>query len=556
MRDPLLGTMLAQYELQDQLGAGGMAIVYRGFQPSLGRAVAVKVLPPGLLTDPTLPARFRREARLAANLMHANIVPVYDFGEWEGYLYIVMALITGGTLKDRMEAPLPLHAVVRLVGQVADALGFAHNQGVYHRDVKPANVLLAASDWAMLSDFGIARALGETTRLTLPYGTLGTPVYMAPEQWLGHEIDGRADIYSLGVVLYELLAGRPPFAATTAQGLMRQHLESPVPPLTSRDTDVPAALHEVIGTALAKRPEDRFQHAGQFKVALEDAVQNDHGAHGPASPTRRVTGVLPRETPNSERTIPNIVPDEELRRRPRANPRRREPVPTLPILLGFMLVLVIALAVGMGYLLAGGRGSTQTVAPTQAGATAISRVPSGPTQAGFQVTSTTSTGATDTPPPTSAPKPTAQQPTGVSPTSPPKPAVEPKAAPPTSPPASTPAPTVRADSRFPQIERRVENYFQALNDGDYAKAHAICCTPSWRSRYPLDEWQRNFAGVADLRYSTAFRYTTVEPTRVVAEVDYSFVSRGDRRYFVLRWTFVPTGGEWLADDAQAFPQGR
>ena len=223
-----------------------MATVYRGFQPSLGRAVAVKILPLHTLADPTLPARFRREARLAASLMHPNVLPVYDFGEWEAYLYIVMALVNGGTLKERMEFPVPLEANVRLVGQIADALTYAHGQGVYHRDVKPTNVLLANADWAMLGDFGIARTLGETTRLTSPYGTIGTPAYMAPEQWLGSEVDGRADIYALGVILYELLTGSLPFAATTSEGLMRQHLEAPIPLVTDRARTVPASFDEVI----------------------------------------------------------------------------------------------------------------------------------------------------------------------------------------------------------------------------------------------------------------------------------------------------------------------
>ena len=193
----MVGMTLGQYELHAPLGQGGMATVYRGFQPSLSRTVAVKVLPLTRLPDPTLPARFRREAQLAASLMHPNVVPVYDFGEWQGYLYIVMALVTGGTLKDRMERQLPVEAIVQLVGQVADGLAYAHGQGIFHRDVKPTNVLLASADWAMLGDFGIARALGDMTRLTGPYGTIGTPAYMAPEQWVGGEIDGRADIYSL-----------------------------------------------------------------------------------------------------------------------------------------------------------------------------------------------------------------------------------------------------------------------------------------------------------------------------------------------------------------------
>ena len=161
MNESLVGTKLGQYELLAPLGQGGMATVYRSVQPMLNRTVAVKVLPLSRIPDPSMPARFRREAQLAASLMHPNIVPIYDFGEWQGYLYIVMALVAGGTLKERAEAQLPVDAAVRLVSQVADALAFAHAQGIYHRDIKPTNVLLERADWAMLGDFGIARAIGD-----------------------------------------------------------------------------------------------------------------------------------------------------------------------------------------------------------------------------------------------------------------------------------------------------------------------------------------------------------------------------------------------------------
>ena len=143
----------------------------------------MKVLPLTHLPGSDAAARFRREAQLAASLMHPNVVLVYDFGEWQGYLYIVMALVAGGTLEARMERPLPVASIVELVSQVADGLAYAHGQGIFHRDVKPTNVLLASADWAMLGDFGIARALGDMTRLAGPYGTIGTPAYMAPEQW-------------------------------------------------------------------------------------------------------------------------------------------------------------------------------------------------------------------------------------------------------------------------------------------------------------------------------------------------------------------------------------
>ena len=202
--------------------------------------------------------------------MHPNVVLVYDFGEWQGYLYIVMALVAGGA-QDPDGATLPVASIVELVSQVADGLAYAHGQGIFHRDVKPTNVLLASADWAMLGDFGIARALGDMTRLTGPYGTIGTPAYMAPEQWVGGDIDGRADVYSLGIVLYQLLAGSVPFTAPTAEGLMRQHLEMRYRRYRAASPTCPAGFEDVIQTALAKRLGDAIATPGELKAAL-DAV--------------------------------------------------------------------------------------------------------------------------------------------------------------------------------------------------------------------------------------------------------------------------------------------
>lgn len=368
--DPLIGQQLGQYELQEVLGQGGMAAVYRALQPSLGRQVAVKVLPLTPLHDSTLPQRFRREARLAANLMHPNIVPVYDFGEWGEYLFIVMALVAGGTLKERLDGPMPLESAVRLVGQVADALGYAHGQGVYHRDVKPTNVLLGPGDWAMLSDFGIARALGETTRLTNPQGTIGTPAYMAPEQWLGEEINGRADLYSLGIVLYELLAGSPPFRATTAQGLMRQHLEMPIPSLASSRPDLPFGIESVLQRVLAKAPADRFLHAGEFKAAMERAALTPTAPPPPSGPFATSSGAsttVPRVARPSRETAPFDSGSFEP-------PSRRSS--SMPIFaVGTILFLVVLLAAAVGYIVATSvRGAGEPIAPA-ATAQSVANVP-------------------------------------------------------------------------------------------------------------------------------------------------------------------------------------
>jgi hypothetical protein len=577
MIDPLTGLTFGQYELQDRLGRGGMASVYRALQPGLGRSVAVKVLSLTGLHDPTLTERFRREARLAANLMHPNIVPVYDFGEWQGYMFIVMALVSGGTLKERLHGPLPVEIAVRLVGQVADALGYAHGQGVFHRDVKPTNVLLAAGDWAMLSDFGIARALGETTRLTSPSGTIGTPAYMAPEQWLGGEIDGRADLYSLGIVLYELLAGTPPFTATTSQGLMRQHLEVPVPSLATRRADLPGGFDDVLRIALAKEPDHRYRHAGELKAALE-TVMRGPVAVGYASQTALAAA------PGTTTTSPDLgqtfrVPmiAAPAGSQPPTEQRRGGSVP--PILLGLVLVLAVLLAGSIGYIVASSRGPAGNATAPAATTAAFAAAPLGtappplvaPTQGAVPTPAPAGTapGSVPAPPPptvTVASPPTATAPPRPEPTSPPPPTpAPPTQVPPTQPPtqaAPTAPPNVTAaaapttDQRFGLIERHVGDYFAALNAGDYARAQAACCTQAWRARYPLDDWRKNFTGVTDLRFARPFRYPVVEAGRIIAEIDYSFTNGGssDRRFFTLRWTFVPVGSDWLADEATASPQ--
>ena len=447
MIDPLVGQTFGQYELQDRLGRGGMAAVYRALQPSLGRQVAVKVLPLAQLPDPTLPERFRREARMAANLMHPSIVPVYDFGEWQGCLYIVMALIAGGTLKERIDGPMPIEVVVRLVGQVADALWYAHGQGIFHRDVKPTNVLLAAGDWAMLSDFGIARALGETTRLTSPYGTIGTPTYMAPEQWLGGEVDGRADLYSLGIVLYELLAGSPPFTATTSQGLMRQHLETPVPPLAPCRPDLPPGLDRVVQTALAKAPDQRYRHAGDLKAALEAAARLTNGPDHSSGTNLGSSVPFMTTSPHLGQTMRvadrnDAQPVDPPRHRTRTLP---------PALLVLVLVLVVALAGALGYVAAGSRfgspGTPIPASPTESAAAAtVPTQPPAPTSTPQPPTATpliVVVTATPLPPtPTAPPPPTA--PRAVVPEAP-------TAAPPTATATAAPPATPTAPAKPPVV---------------------------------------------------------------------------------------------------------
>ncbi|MFN8532124.1 MAG: serine/threonine-protein kinase [Dehalococcoidia bacterium] len=290
MRDLKPGTTLGEFRIDAKIGEGGMAAVYRATQPSLHRTVAIKVLDTSLLADPTFVARFQREADTVAKLMHPNIVPVYAFGEAGVTLYLAMGFVPGGSLAERMARPLDLQTVGRIVRQVAEALDYAHKQGVVHRDIKPANILLGEGDWALLSDFGIARMLEGRMRLTQPGVGLGTPEYMSPEQGLSDDIDGRSDIYSLGIVLYELITGEVPFDADTPFGILYKQVHEPLPLPSKIKPEISSALENVIIRATAKRPEDRYQTAEQFKTALEAAIPAEAA---PASPVvSKIRGVL------------------------------------------------------------------------------------------------------------------------------------------------------------------------------------------------------------------------------------------------------------------------
>ena len=260
-----------RYLVARELGAGGMAVVYLGEDRKHGRSVAIKVLRPELAAAVGA-ERFLQEIRIAAGLRHPHIVPLYDSGEADGLLYYVMPAIEGESLRARLarERQLPLNDALRITCEVADALAHAHAHGLVHRDVKPENILLEDRH-ALLADFGIARAVNAAaaTRLTATGLSLGTPVYMSPEQALGEgALDARSDVYALACVLYEMLVGEPPLAAPTAQAIVGRRLNEPVPPLRFVRNTVPPALERVILTALARLPADRFASASEFRDAL------------------------------------------------------------------------------------------------------------------------------------------------------------------------------------------------------------------------------------------------------------------------------------------------
>src|SRR5215217_4653706 len=269
----LQSALADRYRLDREAGAGGMATVYLAQDIRHGRPVAVKVLRPELAA--VIGAeRFLAEIKLTANLQHPHILPLFDSGETDSFLFYVMPFVKGETLRDRMnrEKQLPVAEALRITAEVASALDYAHRQGVVHRDIKPENILLHDGS-ALVADFGIALAASKASgaRMTETGMSLGTPHYMSPEQAMGErEITPRSDVYALGAVLYEMLTGEPPFTGSTAQAVVARVLtENPRPLMTQRHT-IPRHVEAAVLTALEKLPADRFETASEFADALKD----------------------------------------------------------------------------------------------------------------------------------------------------------------------------------------------------------------------------------------------------------------------------------------------
>ena len=290
-----VGQTLGQYQIVEELGRGGMAIVYKAYQPSLDRYVAIKVLPAFFARTPGYLERFHREAKAMARLSHPHIVEVLDYGQQDDTTYLVMAYVDGGSLRDRLGQPLPLDTIVQWMEQIGSALAYAHERGVVHRDIKPGNILFTRDGRAMLSDFGIAK-LREASPLTRTGTGMGTPEYMSPEQGVAAKgVDQRSDIYSLGVILYEMATGDVPFRADTPFATLHQHLYTPLPLPETRNPDIPPALAAVIKKALAKRPEQRFQTVQELLDALRVAAAAPD--YAPAEMTPEPPTVVDTSTP-------------------------------------------------------------------------------------------------------------------------------------------------------------------------------------------------------------------------------------------------------------------
>jgi serine/threonine protein kinase len=285
------GSQLAGYKIEQQIGRGGMAVVYRASDGRLNRSVALKILAPEFADDTSFRQRFIREMRAAAAVDHPNIVPVFDAGEADGALFIAMRYVSGQDLRTLLdhEGTLPAARVAHLISQAASALDAAHSSGLVHRDVKPGNMLIGTMtgsgqpDHLYLSDFGLSKQRLSSASLTLTGQFLGTLDYMAPEQVEGHDVDGRADLYALACTAFEMLTGQPPFRRDQNFAVLYAQLSAPAPSLTALRPDLPAAVDQVIATALAKSPGARYQTCTAFAQALRAACGLGRGAADPAA---------------------------------------------------------------------------------------------------------------------------------------------------------------------------------------------------------------------------------------------------------------------------------
>ncbi len=312
---------IGRYEIKAEIGRGGMATVYHAYDPRFEREVALKVLPREMLHDPQFRARFEREAKTIAMLEHPAIVPVYDFGEEDGQPYFVMRFMTGGSLNERMkQGAMTIQEVAHLFGRLAPALDEAHAKGIIHRDLKPGNILFDQYGEPYISDFGIAKITATQANVT-GSAIVGTPSYMSPEQAQGEGIDGRSDIYGMGVILFELLTGKKPFVGDTPMSVVVKHITEPVPHILDVKPDLPPAIEAVIEKVLAKNRDERFPTVKALTEALNAVARGESPDLEKIDTTRVVspkTSVTKPPAPELEtvmakrrqETGPGSIPDE------------------------------------------------------------------------------------------------------------------------------------------------------------------------------------------------------------------------------------------------------
>lgn len=294
----LVGHTLGQYQVTGQIGKGGMSTVYQATQTSMKRTVAIKVLPRTLTHEDKFLERFYREVEIVSSLQHPHILPVYDFGEYDGMPYIVMAYMSSGTLSDLIaQGAIPPDKTLHLVKQMADALDFAHRKGVIHRDFKPGNVLLDEQSNTYLTDFGLAKISESSEQLT-GTGILGTPFYMAPEQAEPGALTPAADVYALGITVFQMLTGQVPFEAATPLGVLMAHMTQPIPSIRRLRPELPEDIQDVIDRSMSKSPQTRYPSAGALATALSYTLteNRDMGFTSAPKPTETTQALLMTNT--------------------------------------------------------------------------------------------------------------------------------------------------------------------------------------------------------------------------------------------------------------------
>ncbi|MAT99802.1 MAG: hypothetical protein CL608_21895 [Anaerolineaceae bacterium] len=410
MTEELVGQQIDQYRIERHLARGGMADVYLARDVYLQRPVALKIMLSALTQDQELTARFQREAQAIAKLNHPNIIQIYTTGlTTNGLPYLAMQYIPGGSLQEEMTQlagnarSLSTQRVLTLAGQVADALRAAHKAGIIHRDLKPSNILLREDGTAVVTDLGIAAVQEASARLTRTGHVMGTPYYMSPEQATGKPVDGRADIYALGVILYEMLSGTVPFKADSPLAVLSQHLYEPPPPLVERRRDLSVATYQTVEMCLQKEPEKRFQTAEQLRAALNQALQAE------TNPRLQATELL--DTPT--RQVAVTSPAEPVEPATPVTPTKRRLPAWLPYAGGAAAAVVLILAAVL--LWPGGDDDgnelptavSQSTGPSDLAITVFptSTSPVEPTEI-VAPADTAVPNATDTPPPSSTPPPT------------------------------------------------------------------------------------------------------------------------------------------------------
>lgn len=373
----MIGTTIGGYRITDQIGAGGMATVFKAYDATMDRYVALKLLPQQYYNDERFRKRFEREARAIAKLEHIHILPIFAYGEDSGHMFMAMRLMETGSLSDvlRDRGAMPHPTIARLIRQVGSALDYAHSQGILHRDIKPGNVLVDAENNAYLTDFGIAKIVEDVSALTQSGGIVGTPAYMAPEQCMGStDIGPAADQYALGIILYEMLTGRVPFTAETPMAVVLKQMHDPLPLPSQFRGDLPESIEKVLLKALSKNPNQRFESCGELAGAFENAIAGEPVELATPDSTAVVASgeathqmnppLTAEETRANRQELPPAGPTRAARSR-----RRLNPVVAGGGALGVITALVIAVLFATGVLGGDDDGSPAQIAPVAVVAT-------------------------------------------------------------------------------------------------------------------------------------------------------------------------------------------